>query len=191
MKLYLLRHGQPDLASGLCYGGSDVPVLAEEHAQVVHALVSRLPGQIPMYTSPLSRCSELAAALSVALHPTKLVQDPRLTEMHFGKWEMRAWSDIPREEVDAWAADLVGYRPGGGESVLEAAQRIKFFYDDLRTSKTEAAIVVCHAGTIRLLMQCRDYDVPLEIASAAAGMAHGIQYGELVIVDYLAMQNQN
>ena len=43
--------------------------------------------------------------------------DARLAELDFGHWEMQSWDGIPRAEVDAWAADVAHYRPGGGESV--------------------------------------------------------------------------
>lgn len=47
--------------------------------------------------------------------------------MGFGAWEMRAWNAIPRAEVDAWAADLLHYRPDGGENVLDMACRVAAF----------------------------------------------------------------
>ena len=34
MTLYLVRHPQPDVAPGLCYGASDVPVTETELARV-------------------------------------------------------------------------------------------------------------------------------------------------------------
>lgn len=67
--------------------------------------------------------------------------------MDFGAWELCSWPDVARAEVDAWAADLLDYRPGGGETVREVARRVQSFLDELQHD----AIVVCHAGTMRLM----------------------------------------
>ena len=145
MELILVRHPQPEAAPGICYGSSDLPAaaaaLAEGHARLAAELAPALAAGARLYSSPLRRCTALAALLG------DYTADPRLVEMDFGAWEMRAWSDIPRGEVDAWAADLLDYRPGGGETVREAAARVQSFLDGLRYD----AIVVCHAGTMRLM----------------------------------------
>src|SRR5206468_1510414 len=97
--------------------------------------------------SPLRRCADLAALLPCASRHV----DVRLAEIDFGRWEMRPWDDIPRAEIDAWATDVAAYRPGGGESVLQMAARVGAFYDELLRKPYTGAIVVCHAGTMRLL----------------------------------------
>ena len=75
--------------------------------------------------------------------------------------------------IDAWAADMVHYHPGGGESVLQVAERIAAFYDDLQSD----AIIVCHAGTMRLLRARHAGLPPVEMALQAAQTAHQIPYG--------------
>ena len=45
--------------------------------------------------------------------------------MDFGAWEGVAWHDISRAHVDAWAADLPHYAPGGGESLASMLQRVQ------------------------------------------------------------------
>jgi alpha-ribazole phosphatase len=87
------------------------------------ALITTLPKSVPVYSSPLLRCSELAADLAAALDCEPPILDPRVAEMDFGTWEMRAWNDILRPDIDAWTADLAGYRPGDGENVLEVTRR--------------------------------------------------------------------
>ena len=145
MELILVRHPQPEVAPGICYGSSDLPAsaaaLAEGHARLADELAPLLARGVRLYSSPLRRCTALAGLLG------SFTPDARLVEMHFGAWEMRAWSDIPRGEVDAWADDLLDYRPGGGETVREAAARVQSFLDELQHD----AIIVCHAGTMRLV----------------------------------------
>lgn len=183
MRLYLIRHARPDVASGICYGRTDLAVSSQEHACVLSALMPILPPDAPVFSSPLRRCRELAAQIATSLGSGEVIHDDRLAEMHFGEWEMRAWDDIPRTEIDAWAKDLTAYRPGDGESVLHMTQRVRSFYEEVQQQALENAIVVCHAGTIRLLSQCQRGDTLTEMALEAAQARHQIAYGELLILD--------
>jgi len=180
MKLVLVRHPLPDVAPGLCYGASDVPVRADDLAHVHAALAAQgLPGDLPVLASPLQRCARLAERLA----PGHVTYDARLAEMDFGAWELRAWSGIPRADVDAWTADLLHYRPGGAENVLDVARRVHAFIADLRARALPGVLVVCHAGIIRLLTALHDGD-PLEHAALlAARTPHRIGYGEVVMLE--------
>jgi len=164
----------------MCYGASDVGVSEAELARV-HALLCAhgLPSSLPVYASPLLRCAKLAQRLQ----PRSLALDARLAEMDFGSWEMRAWDVIPRAEVDAWAADLLHYRPGGAECVLDVARRVAAFIDDLRQAGTAEALLVCHAGTIRLLSAMRTGRNLEQAALDAAHKPHRIGYGELLTLE--------
>lgn len=166
MKLTLVRHPQPDVAPGVCYGSTDLAIAAGHLQRTLATL--QLPAGLPVYSSPLRRCAELAARLSPAPR-----HDARLAEMHFGAWEMRPWDAIPRADIDAWAADMVNYHPGGGESVLQMATRISAFYASLDGD----AIIVCHAGAMRLLVARHAGLAPAEMALQAAQSAHQIPYG--------------
>jgi alpha-ribazole phosphatase len=183
MRLYLVRHGKPEVDAGICYGSSDLPVCEREQQRVMEALLPALPQGVPVFSSPLQRCRVLAEAMADAADAPGISQDSRLAEIHFGDWEMRAWDDIPRSEIDAWAADVVHYRPGGGESVLDVARRVRMFYDDMHCRGIVEAIVVCHAGTIRLLQQCLFHVLPSDIAHHAGAVRHTIRYGELIVLD--------
>ena len=183
MRLYLIRHGKPEVDIGICYGSSDLPVSKQEHHRVANALLPALPHGVPVFSSPLQRCRVLAEVLAGTLNAPGVAQDSRLAEIHFGDWEMRTWEEIPRKEIDAWAADVVHYRPGKGESVIEVATRVRRFYDDMCNSGMTEAIVVCHAGTIRLLGQCLLHSLPEDIACQAGGVRHSIGYGELTVLD--------
>lgn len=176
VELILIRHPRPLAAEGICYGRSDLPADPDELAHVLQVLrAAGLPGDAPVFSSPLSRCAALARLLSA-----NVIFDADLAEMDFGGWERRSWNDIPRAEVDAWAADLPHYRPGGGESVLDAARRVACALDMIRRHGGASAIVICHAGTMRLAAALAD-GTPLEQAAlAAASSAHPIGYGEAV-----------
>jgi alpha-ribazole phosphatase len=181
MRLYLVRHPPVDIAGGLCYGSSDVAAVSDHHLGA--QLLATLPRQTRIFSSPLKRCTDLASALAIALGNEPPLLDERLAEMHFGDWEMRAWDDIPRNEVDAWADDLINYGPGGGESVLQVAQRVRAFRDSLATLGVEDAIVICHAGTIRLLLAGERGLTLEETALFAAQRPHAIGYGEVIALE--------
>ena len=176
MELILVRHPRPLVAEGLCYGRSDMPVDPDELVRVCAALqASGLPGNVPVFSSPLHRCAALARRLSA-----NVFFDARLAEMDFGDWELRSWNDIPRGEVDAWAADLPHYRPGGGESVLDVTRRVAGALADIRQHGGERAVVICHAGTMRLLAALAGGSPPEQAALAAAATPHRIGYGEVL-----------
>jgi alpha-ribazole phosphatase len=179
MQLILVRHPQPLVAAGVCYGRTDLPVAPEEQARTLASLTATLPKNAALFTSPLQRCAELAARLP----QQPLIVDARLAEMDFGAWEMQSWDDIPRADIDAWAVDLIEYHPGGGESVLKMAARVQSFYADLQRQQGSVSnIIICHAGTIRLL-RALHAGLPLRTAALhAAQTPHKIAYGESLIL---------
>ena len=193
MRLLLIRHPQPMIEAGICYGSSDLAVSPVVLAQAAGVLAATLAEMLPdaamatpargmaLYTSPLQRCAQLAQHLATTLDLAPAISDARLAELHFGCWELQRWDDIPRDEVEAWAADTVHYQPGGGESVLQMAQRVAAFYQHWRAQQQDA-IVICHAGTIRLLLACHGGLAPAAMAREAAQRPHHIAYGSTLLL---------
>lgn len=148
--LTLIRHSAPDVAPGICYGQLDVGLAASfphEAAQALHYL----PRTELILTSPLARATRLAEYLAQA-RQAELRQDARLMEMHFGEWEGRAWDSIARAELDAWAADLMGYAPPGGESARQLMCRTDALLRDLARLPHAHVALVAHAGVLRALL---------------------------------------
>lgn len=161
MRLLLIRHPAPLAAPHTCYGASDIDADPTALADALTALQPLLRDESgPVRSSPFRRCTALAVPLAARLRAPPPLLDARLAEMDFGDWELRPWDSIPRREIDAWAADPVGYAPGGGETVLQVAARIADFLEESMGQPDASSIVVCHAGTIRLL-------------AAMHGAAHG------------------
>lgn len=150
MKLWLVRHPQPDVPAGLCYGATDVPIVESHLAELLDALPARLPRHAALYSSPLSRCLRLAQGLQTRGFDTPTT-DPRLREMDFGHWEGRPWADLPREQVDAWRADIAHHVPPGGESLATLAARGMSFVNALPHDRE--AILVTHVGVILALLR--------------------------------------
>ena len=143
MRLYLIRHPRPAVAEGVCYGATDLP-LHEDPGAVAERLRGAVPAGLPVYSSPLRRCRELADCLHA-----EPVHDDRLREMHFGCWEMQRWDALPRTELDAWAADPLGYAPPGGESPAALLARVAEFIAELGVTGHTSAVLVTHAGVIK------------------------------------------
>lgn len=146
MQLYLIRHPAPRIATGICYGRSDLP-LADDAALAAARILPQLPSQLPVYTSPLQRCRQLADAL----HPAPR-SDHRLQEMNFGAWELRPWQHIEREAMDGWAADPLGYTPPEGESVGQLQARVHDFVMEAHRQGVERAVLVTHAGVMKVIV---------------------------------------
>lgn len=145
MALTLVRHTRP-AHEGVCIGRTDVP-LAPGFAAEAAAVAAALGPVARIASSPLARCRRLAEVLGAATG-APVALDPRLAEMDFGAWEGRRWDAIPRAELDAWAADLTGARPHGGESVAMLLERTRAALADCREADGPW-LVVSHAGVIR------------------------------------------
>lgn len=146
--LWLVRHAQPLLAPGLCYGATDVP--ADPHAtrQAALALAPELPPHTTVISSTLQRCELLAHSLQGLRPDLAYKTDARLTEMNFGHWEGQRWDTIPRTAYDAWTADFSNYRFGGQESVAEFMRRVASAWREL-VHLPGPVLWVTHAGVIR------------------------------------------
>jgi alpha-ribazole phosphatase len=153
MNLYLVRHTTPDILPGICYGQSDIEVAAT-FAQELEAVRSKLNSIEPaaIYSSPLKRCSQLAAAIA-SVTGCEVQHDPRLMELHFGDWELMAWNDIPRGLVDVWADDHVMQAPPSGESFHALSLRAKDFLQEVSANHAgQNLVILTHAGVIRTLL---------------------------------------
>lgn len=146
MQLWLIRHPPPQVAAGICYGRTDL-ALADDVAAAAARIRPQLPPHVPLFTSPLQRCRQLADAL----HPAPQ-SDERLQEMHFGDWEMTPWSQIQREALDRWAADPLGYAPPQGESVGELQRRVLHFLCETQDRGLKSAALVTHAGVMKVIV---------------------------------------
>jgi len=166
MDIVLIRHPAVAVAPGVCYGRSDVP-LADDPAAAAASIAARLaalraPSPRCVVTSPLGRCAKVASALAAA-YRLDVHEHAWLAEIDFGAWELSAWDAIAREQVDAWAADLLNARAHGGESVAQFDARVQAGFDALTGDPhaAPAAWAVTHSGVIRVIA-ARALGVPLE-----------------------------
>lgn len=148
MKLWLVRHAQPLVAPGVCYGALDVPVDPHATRQAAQALAQALPQSLQVISSPLQRCERLAHALQGLRPDLTYKTDARLAEMNFGAWEGQPWDAIARTELDAWTDDFAHWRCGGGENVQDFMARVAAAWD-ARCAGKQPTVWITHAGVIR------------------------------------------
>lgn len=172
MTLWLVRHAQPQIQEGLCYGQLDIPAdpLATQHA--AQAIAPLLPVGAKLYCSGLQRAQQLAQAIQLQLaraihdqHEALLPNiDTRLNEINFGIWEGIAWDEIPKAAFNQWTQDFDQHRFGGAECLRDLLIRVHQALLELTT--TEDAIWVTHAGVIRAVNYLQQYGLQ-PIATAA------------------------
>ena len=147
MQIHLIRHTQPDIATGICYGQSDISLATSFEAEKL-AILQQLNNKYEVvFSSPLSRCTQLAESIPTQIYQT----DNRLLEMNFGVWELKPWAHIQSTQFDLWLADFVNVQAEQGESFMQLYQRVSDFLDDLLTQDYESVAIVTHAGVVRAL----------------------------------------
>jgi alpha-ribazole phosphatase len=169
VRLHLIRHPEPDIESGTCYGALDVPAKPATLAACLSHLLTMLPTLrgLTIFSSPLKRCLDLAKALHAATEHSTLTVCPALGELDFGRWEGISWDSIYAQEaagLDAWAAQPLTHAPGGGESLAQLHQRVTEWLKNIQQQGIEQAIVVTHGGPLRVLLSNH-------IAQAAAALS--------------------
>ena len=148
MKLWLVRHAQPLIAPGICYGATDIPADTAATQQAAQALAMTLPPGIRVITSPLQKCEQLMQYIRGLRPDLNCKSDARLKEMDFGCWEGQRWSDIAPSEIAKWTDNFGHWRFGRVESVQDVMTRVAGLWDEARIAGNEA-VWVTHAGVIR------------------------------------------
>ncbi|MFM2399948.1 MAG: hypothetical protein RL341_2105 [Pseudomonadota bacterium] len=138
------------MAAGVCYGAADVPLDLVAFDARCAELHEQLPRSVQLIASPLSRCARLAATLAAQSPARTLAFDTRLAEMNFGRWERTPWDDVPRSELDAWAADFWHYAGHGGESVQLLRERVLAAWQTHRNAPAPV-VLITHAGPMQVI----------------------------------------
>jgi broad specificity phosphatase PhoE len=157
----LARHGQTDdnLPPIRVQGFRDTPLNDVGRGQA-YELAERVAGDgfRSVWSSDLSRAAETATIVASRLG-LEVRLDQRLREANRGRWEGSLFIDIERDEPElyaAWRAPGPGFRFPGGESLLEQQVRVLATLDDVVAAGELPALVVCHGGSIRVVLCNRD-----------------------------------
>jgi broad specificity phosphatase PhoE len=183
--LYFIRHGETDFnVAQRLQGRSETRLNARGRAQsreiagVLRDLFERDRRQPSDYTyvsSPLLRARETMELLrsDLGLDPNAYAIDDRLAEISYGEWEgftlpqiqARDPGVLQRRDRDKW-----DFRPPGGESYREVAERVAAWYATVRRDTVLAA----HGGVARALMA--NLHILPEEEATHADILHGVVY---------------
>jgi probable phosphoglycerate mutase len=162
VRLFHIRHGQTDWnVEGRLQGQTDIPInaLGREQATANGARLGDLmrregldPATLRWFASPLGRAREsLRLAAEGARVSVEPVLDDRLKEVGFGDWSGWTYDELSqggqaslvrKRKQDKWT-----FRPPGGESYVELAERVGAWLSEL----TEDTVAVSHGGVFRVL----------------------------------------
>lgn len=148
--LYFVRHGQTvwNVENKIC-GATESP-LTENGRQQARDLAAAIITQGIHFDeirySPLSRARDTALIIAEATG-VPAVEEPRLFEQNFGKWEGTARNGEEFRSAKSQFAN--SYE--GGESMLKLCQRIYNLVDELRATPEKTVLLVAHNGIARAL----------------------------------------
>jgi alpha-ribazole phosphatase len=148
MKLVLVRHTTPNIASGICYGQSDILPSGtfKEEASAVNDVLSENYFDT-VYSSPLKRCTMLAGFCGFV----NAKNDRRLMEMNFGDWEMKDWKNIHGQYATKWMENYLTVPAPNGECLQDLINRISDFIDSIKKTGVVSALCFTHSGPIRVV----------------------------------------
>ncbi|NCB52028.1 MAG: HD domain-containing protein [Clostridia bacterium] len=179
-KIYLIRHGKPDIPEGvrMCLGSTDLPLgsLGRLQAALIGAALESY-GLDAVYCSRLLRSRQTAELIG---GPISIL--PGLEEMYAGEWDGLTFDEIKKrwpELYDLRGRDL-SVSPPGAET-RESGQS-RFMAAVLRALSESAGdiAVVAHASVMQTLL-CTAIGLPLDGARSIE-----LPYGSVSLLSYEA-----
>ncbi len=183
-RIYLVRHGQVEGYQEKRYNGQInvlLTGLGKEQSDRVCACLADIDLDA-VYSSDLDR-SLYCARLIADRHDLVVAAEEALREINFGDWEGRTWTELQEAYPHDWQKrlqDLTNYQVPGGESLQDAADRIRPVIRRILEKHPGGDVaVVAHGGMNRIVL--------LDAIGAALEQAFSIEqdYGCLNIIDYL------
>jgi probable phosphomutase (TIGR03848 family) len=154
-RLLLLRHATTDHTGKRLSGWTPGIHLGEKGLQEARALAERLaPVELhAIYSSPLERCQETAAAVAEPRGlKVSIIED--VGEVRYGDWTGKELSELAK--TDLWRT--VQFHPSGarfpeGESIHEMQTRAVLACERLRAAHPGETVAVCsHADVIKAVV---------------------------------------
>jgi broad specificity phosphatase PhoE len=152
---FLVRHGAHDLLDRVLCGrmpGVSLNAGGREQAERIGHRLSQECINL-LQSSPLERACETAAP--IARHTGAALElVPALNEIELGEWSGRSFEEIKAEPAwQQWNKARQVARAPGGESMLEAQQRVISHIDHVRARYPDARVVlVSHSDVLRAII---------------------------------------
>ncbi len=154
-----IRHGESEAnLENILVSHHDDPGLTSEGRRQATFAASRWRSAsiTALYSSPLRRARDTAAAFLEHHRQLSVMLDTRLHEIGLGHWDGRRIPDIEREEGDRyrrWKDDPELGAPGGGEPLSSVGRRLTEFLSDIREQYPDGLIVAAtHADCLKALV---------------------------------------
>ncbi len=159
---YLVRHGETEWnRAGRMQGHTGVPLSAEGRRQAT--LVAERLRSVEfarVYCSDLPRAAETARIIAAGRDLT-ISDETELREFSYGEWEGLTLEEVETRNPGALAERIeaggnMGFTAPGGESAVDAIQRVRRFSRRASASHDpgENILVVGHGGSLRALAVC-------------------------------------
>ena len=155
--VYLMRHGEVANGAEKRYNGHIDVDITEKGVEQMRRLAGLLAGKpiAAVYSSDLIRAVKGAEIISKSLGLT-YTPLKSLRERSVGAWEGLTAGEIKErypEEYTAWRADLLNYRPPGGECLVDVQERILPAYRRLVAAHPDKEIaMLLHGGVNRIIL---------------------------------------
>jgi len=154
--IYLIRHGQIEQFRPRRFVGQlDLPLTdaGKIQARVMRDFFKDIKLS-RIFTSPLHRTLQTAEIVA-GNRTIDITPVPELAEINLGDWEGLTVDEVRRRfpgEYEKRGEDLAHYRPQGGESFADLAQRSLPVFTRLARENAGPLLVVAHAGVNRVLL---------------------------------------
>lgn len=150
MDIILIRHGETDENVLRTFSTKSAQLTEEGRDQIrrIKPFVDSLSYD-KVYISPLDRTRDSASVLGVEGEI-----DKRIQEVDFGDFEGKTYKELQElypDKVALWDGDYINYQTPNGESLKLAYDRVVGFLEEI-VEKGEDALLVCHAGVIKLTL---------------------------------------
>jgi broad specificity phosphatase PhoE len=157
IRVYLMRHGEVANDGERRYNGHIDIDITQKGLDQMQRLAGLLSGKniAAVYSSDLMRSTKGAAIISsrVGISYTPL---PELRERGLGTWEGLTAAEIQERypaEYAEWRANLLTYRPPGGECLIDVQERILPVFKRLVAAHPDQEIgMLLHGGVNRLIL---------------------------------------
>jgi|YNPNPStandDraft_1061719.scaffolds.fasta_scaffold01894_4 broad specificity phosphatase PhoE len=155
--LILIRHAQTVAnAEGRWVGWGDTPLTPEGQAEVqatARRLAAEASDAVALYTSPLPRTWETAAAIGQALGLSPVPLDD-LREINFGEMEGVTLEELKEHHTETYLQwrdrENVNFTWPGGERRADFFQRVSAAFDHILARHPQGTVIVVgHGGTLR------------------------------------------
>jgi broad specificity phosphatase PhoE len=159
----LARHGETDdnIPPLRFQGFRDTP-LNDTGRRQAHELAEKIAAEPDpirsLWSSDLSRARETAEIVGARIGLSPRL-DARLREANRGQWEGHLFPEIERSDPERYAEWMhpgPDWRFPGGESLQEQQDRVLASLNDIEAAGELPALVVCHGGSIRVVLCSRD-----------------------------------